>query len=135
MSESNYENELIYEAELLYKEIKILYHIGQYDMCERKILELSNNKIERPFALYNLSILYSHLNRPNWKDQYNEAIEIEPKLFDLITDDKKMLIPIPSVDKKLNNKFGNISLEDITTVTEDIKDESVEIIIKEIEEE
>jgi hypothetical protein len=104
-------------------------------MCEEKILELSKDENERPFALYSLSILYSHLNRPNWKDQYDNAIELEPKLFEKITDEKKMLIPIPEVNKKLDNKFGKINMEDITKVTEDIKNESVEIILKEIDEE
>ena len=113
----------------LYKDIKIFYHNGEYDRCEKKLLELLKIDEEKTFALYNLSILYSHLNRPNWKEYYNKALNLNSELFSIITDNKKMLIPCDEVDRKLNNKFGKLEIEDIENITKDMEENDIKIVI------
>jgi hypothetical protein len=120
-------------TDTLYREAKISYHNGDYDICEKKLMELCKYESEKPYATYNLSILYSHLNRTNWKDLYYQAMKLNPNLFDNISNSQKILRPCKEVERKLKIFREKIIPEEIVKVDNDTKDELVELILNEIE--
>lgn len=57
---------------------------GDFETCERILREIAGRPDERPFALYNLSVLYAETGRPDWKSFYEEAVEARPDLLSAI---------------------------------------------------
>lgn len=60
------------------------YHAGEFAECEQILRGMCESPADRPFALYNLSVLYAEIGRKDWKDFYREAVELEPGLLSKI---------------------------------------------------
>ncbi len=57
------------------------FRAGDFAACERYLRLMLERPEERPFALYNLAVLYAETGRPDWKSFYEEAVEARPDLL------------------------------------------------------
>lgn len=95
---------IISPIEEAYQRARIAYHNGEWDECEQALRTLAVHPGEQAFALYNLAILHSQLNRPDWKELYHEAMTCNPDLFNQIGD-RTVFKPTPEVDRRLDDKL------------------------------
>lgn len=57
------------------------YRTGDFEACERILRAAAERPEDRPYALYNLAVLYIDTRRPDWRSFYDEALELEPGLL------------------------------------------------------
>jgi phage gpG-like protein len=89
----------------------VAYYNGDFQECERRLVELLDVKEENSYALYNLSVLYAAIHRANWKEYYKRSLELNPELLSTIGD-RSLLVTTPDVEKKLPSTL-NASAEEI----------------------